>query len=97
GRGLSIAIAPEGTRSLGPRPGLFKKGAFRMAMAGGVPIVPIVIHNAVDALPKHGIIIRPASVEITVLPPVPTIGWLEKDLDKHVTAIREDFIRVLGE
>jgi putative phosphoserine phosphatase/1-acylglycerol-3-phosphate O-acyltransferase len=95
-RGLSIAIAPEGTRSLGPKPGRFKKGAFRMAMAGGVPIVPIVIHNAVDALPKHGYIIRPASVEITVLPPVPTTAWIEKELDQYITAIRDDFIKVLG-
>ena len=78
------------------RPGRFKKGAFRMAMAGGVPIVSIVIHNAVDALPKHGMIIRPASVDITVLPPVPTRDWLEKDLDEHVNAIRRDFIEVLG-
>ncbi|HXC51871.1 MAG TPA: HAD-IB family hydrolase [Candidatus Limnocylindrales bacterium] len=95
-RGLSIAIAPEGTRSLGPRPGVFKKGAFRMAMAGGVPVVPIVIHNAVDALPKHAVVIRPATVEITVLPPVATADWLETDLDRNVAAIREDFIRVLG-
>ncbi len=95
-RGLSIAIAPEGTRSIGPRLGRFKKGAFRMAMAGGVPIVPIVIHNAVDALPKHGYIIRPASVEVTVLPPVATTDWTHDDLDERIAAIREDFIRVLA-
>jgi putative phosphoserine phosphatase / 1-acylglycerol-3-phosphate O-acyltransferase len=95
-RGLSIAIAPEGTRSLGPKPGRFKKGAFRMAMAGGAPIVPIVIHNAVDALPKHGVVIRPASVRITVLPPVGTETWTGDSLDGHIEAIRSDFIRVLG-
>jgi len=94
--GLSIAIAPEGTRSLGPRPGRFKKGAFRIAMAAGVPVVPIVIHNAVDALPKHGLIIRPASVEVTVLPPVPTDDWTHEDLDDRIAAIHADYIRVLG-
>jgi len=94
--GLSIAIAPEGTRSIGPRLGRFKKGAFRMAMAGGVPIVPIVIHNAIDALPKHGYIIRPASVEVTVLPPVSTADWTHDNLDERIAAIREDYSRVLG-
>jgi putative phosphoserine phosphatase/1-acylglycerol-3-phosphate O-acyltransferase len=94
--GLSIAIAPEGTRSLGPRPGRFKKGAFRIAMAAGVPVVPIVIHNAVDALPKHGVVIRPASVEVTVLPPVPTEGWSPENLEERISAIHDDYLRVLG-
>lgn len=96
GRGLSIAIAPEGTRSLGPRLGQFKKGAFRIAMAADVPVVPIVIHNALDALPKHGMIIRPASVEVTVLPPVPTSDWSHDDLDARIASIRQDFRRTLG-
>lgn len=96
GRGLSIAIAPEGTRSVGPRLGRFKKGAFRMAMAGGVPIVPIVIHNSVDALPKHSLIIRPASVEVTVLPPIPTTDWTLDNLDEKISEIQADYRRVLG-
>ena len=41
-RGLSIVIAPEGTRSPTPRLGTFKKGAFHLAMAAKAPIVPIV-------------------------------------------------------
>ena len=52
--GRSIAIAPEGTRQTTPRSGAFKKGAFHMAMQAGVPIVPIVFRNALDALPKDG-------------------------------------------
>ena len=38
--GLSLVIAPEGTRSATPRLGPFKKGAFHIAMQAGVPIVP---------------------------------------------------------
>ncbi|MGH9206330.1 MAG: HAD-IB family hydrolase, partial [Acidimicrobiales bacterium] len=49
--GLSILVAPEGTRSATGRLLPFKKGAFRIAMAGGVPLVPIVIRNSADALP----------------------------------------------
>ena len=41
--GMSVVIAPEGTRSLTPRLGRFKKGAFHIAMQAGAPIVPVVI------------------------------------------------------
>ena len=44
--GISLVMAPEGTRSATPALGPFKKGAFHVAMQAGVPIVPIVIRNA---------------------------------------------------
>jgi len=94
--GLSIAIAPEGTRSVGTRLGRFKKGAFRIAMAAGVPVVPIVIHNAVDALPKHGLVIRSTSVEVTVLAPIATTGWTHENLDENIRRIEEQYRRVLA-
>src|SRR5262249_33654089 len=74
-QGLSIAIAPAGTRSSTGRLGRFKKGAFHIALASRRPIVPIVIHNALDVLPKHGIIARPATVEVEVHPPISTENW----------------------
>ena len=41
----SICIAPEGTRTLSPKLGPFKKGAFHLAMQAGVPIVPCWVCN----------------------------------------------------
>jgi putative phosphoserine phosphatase/1-acylglycerol-3-phosphate O-acyltransferase len=35
-----------------------------------VPIIPIVLHNVKDALPKGGWLLRPATIRITVLPPL---------------------------
>jgi putative phosphoserine phosphatase/1-acylglycerol-3-phosphate O-acyltransferase len=86
--GLSIVIAPEGTRSVTPRLGAFKKGAFHMAMGAGVPIVPIVFRNALDALPKHGLVVRPATVEVVVHPPIPTEGWTAETLDERIAEVR---------
>jgi putative phosphoserine phosphatase/1-acylglycerol-3-phosphate O-acyltransferase len=86
-RGLSIVIAPEGTRSPTPRPGRFKKGAFHLAMQARVPIVPIVFRNALDALPKHGRVVRRATVEVVVHPPIPTDGWTRASLDAEIEAI----------
>jgi len=68
--GRSLVIAPEGTRSTLGEIQPFKHGAFYLARKAGVPLVPIVLHNVKDALPKGGLLIRPATIRVTVLPPV---------------------------
>jgi putative phosphoserine phosphatase/1-acylglycerol-3-phosphate O-acyltransferase len=94
-QGLSLVIAPEGTRSATPRLGAFKKGAFHIAMQAGVPIVPVVFRNALDALPKRGIVVRPATVEAVVLPPIDTSEWTREGLDAEIAAVRDLYIEVL--
>jgi putative phosphoserine phosphatase/1-acylglycerol-3-phosphate O-acyltransferase len=95
--GLSVAIAPEGTRSSGDRLGKFKKGPFHIAMQAGVPMVPIVIHNASDVLPKGGFFIRPSVVHVDVLAPVSTDDWSAETIDKHVAAVRGQYLRLLDQ
>jgi len=51
--GISLVIAPEGTRSATPALGPFKKGAFHVAMQAEVPIVPIVIRNSGELMWRH--------------------------------------------
>jgi putative phosphoserine phosphatase/1-acylglycerol-3-phosphate O-acyltransferase len=94
-RGLSIAIAPEGTRSPTPELGRFKKGAFHLAMAAKVPIVPIVFRNALDALPKHAMFVRPATVEAIVHKPIATLDWTAEDLPAKIAAVRRLYRRTL--
>ncbi len=95
--GKSIVIAPEGTRTLSPKLGPFKKGAFHMAMQAGVPMVPIVIHNAGDVAPKNEFLMRPAKVRVEVLPPVDTSGWKVSKINDHVAEVRAMFLRALGQ
>jgi putative phosphoserine phosphatase/1-acylglycerol-3-phosphate O-acyltransferase len=95
--GRSVALAPEGTRSVSPKLGPFKKGAFHLAMQAGVPMVPVVIHNAGDVAPKGDFIFRPATVEVDVLPPVDTSGWRPDTIDEHVREVRNMFLRTLGQ
>jgi 1-acyl-sn-glycerol-3-phosphate acyltransferase len=90
-RGISIVIAPEGTRSPTPRLGPFKKGAFHLAMAAKRPIVPIVFKNTLDVLPKHGTILRPATVEVVVHKPIATTTWTRRSLDRHVEEVHRLF------
>ena len=87
--GKSICVAPEGTRTLSPKLAPFKKGAFYLAMQAGVPIVPIVIHNAGDVAPKGEFIIRPAEVKVDVLPPVSTAKWTAKNMRAQVNEVRK--------
>lgn len=94
---LSVCLAPEGTRSVGAKLGRFKKGAFHIAMQAGVPIVPIVIHNARDSLPKGRHIARPATIKVTVLPPVKTSKWTAAKLDSKIAKIRDMYLETLGQ
>jgi putative phosphoserine phosphatase/1-acylglycerol-3-phosphate O-acyltransferase len=95
--GMSFVIAPEGRRSVGYNLGPFKKGAFHIAMQAGVPVVPIVISNSSDSMPKSGVIIRPAPIDVTVLPPVSTGKWKAETIDQHIDDVRQMFLEVLGQ
>jgi len=68
--GRSLVIAPEGTRSTLGVIQPFKHGAFLLARKAGVPIVPILLHNVKDALPKGALLLRPATIRVTVLDPI---------------------------
>lgn len=94
--GISLVMAPEGTRSPTPRLGVFRKGAFHLAMQARVPIVPIVIRNAGDLLRRGEAALRPGTVEVTVLPPIQTSRWKAKDLDRHVAEVRQRFTDTLA-
>jgi putative phosphoserine phosphatase/1-acylglycerol-3-phosphate O-acyltransferase len=95
--GTSIAIAPEGTRSATQRLGRFKKGAFHLAMQAGVPLVPVVIRNAGDVMWRNSLVIRPGTIDVTVLKPIPTKGWKVSQLDDRVEKIHELFEHTLEE
>lgn len=95
--GISIAVAPEGTRSLERRPGPFKKGAFRMAMAAGVPIVPIVIAHTRDLMPKGSLVLRSGPVHVSVGPPIWTEHWSPEELDQRIAEVRQLYLAMLGE
>lgn len=96
-QGKSVAIAPEGTRSITPKLASFKKGPFHLAMQAGVPIVPVVIQNAGDVAPKGDFVFRQATVEVDVLPPVDTSHWRRETVEEHVAEVRDMFLRALGQ
>jgi putative phosphoserine phosphatase/1-acylglycerol-3-phosphate O-acyltransferase len=93
--GYSIMIAPEGTRSLTPRVGQFKKGAFHLAMQGGVPIVPVIIRNAGELMWRGSNLIRAGRMEVLVAPPIDVSDWTVRELNQRVEAVRQLYVDTL--
>ncbi|MEW6475579.1 MAG: HAD-IB family hydrolase [Actinomycetota bacterium] len=93
--GVSLAIAPEGTRSATPTLGRFKKGAFHIAVQAEVPVVPVVIRNAGEIMWRASMVARPGTVDVAVLPPVPTVGLGPEDVDDLSDRIRQQFVDTL--
>lgn len=67
----AVIIFPEGTRSRSGRLQPFKKGAFQLAAGSGVPIVPAVVSGSFRIMPPGSWIIRPDTIYVRFLPPVP--------------------------
>lgn len=71
GRGVSVAIFPEGTRSKTGQINRFKAGAFNLAKEAEVEILPIVMTGTNEFFRKGWLVNWRNRVGIRVLPPVP--------------------------
>lgn len=95
-RGLSIVIAPEGTRVDTTEVGPFKKGPFRLAMAAGIPIVPIVIRNAELVAARNSTVINPGTVDVAVFPPISVQDWTVENLPERIAEVRQLYLDTLA-
>ncbi|MGH3532781.1 MAG: lysophospholipid acyltransferase family protein, partial [Mycobacterium sp.] len=95
--GLSIVIAPEGTRLDTTTVGPFKKGAFRMAMAVGIPIVPIVIRNAEVVAARNSATMNPGAVDVAVFPPISLSDWTLEALPERIDEVRQLYLDTLAD
>ncbi|KAF2677468.1 1-acylglycerol-3-phosphate O-acyltransferase [Lentithecium fluviatile CBS 122367] len=96
----NVFIFPEGTRSYAEEPRLlpFKKGAFHLAVQAQVPIVPIVTANYAHVLNVKRKAFHPGTIDVSVLPAIPTKGLAAADVDglvkKTQDAMLEELIRL---
>jgi 1-acyl-sn-glycerol-3-phosphate acyltransferase len=73
--GVSIYLAPEGTRSLDGRIGKLKKGGFHLALDTGAPIVPVAIRGTINILPRGGKVMQKGKrVDVTIGAPIDVAG-----------------------
>lgn len=94
--GISLYVAPEGTRSSDGSLGHFKSGAFRMAEVMNFPILPVAISGTYRIHRKDSTQVgRGCEVRVRILPPLPrTEGeapetWAEVARAEIATALRD--------
>ncbi|HLO61266.1 MAG TPA: lysophospholipid acyltransferase family protein [Bacteroidales bacterium] len=95
-KGISVFMFPEGTRSSDGNIQPFKEGAFILAKSVDVPIIPVVIDGAGEALPRHGFWFQPRqtfTVRILEEIPVETVQCLE--LNELINLTSDRMIREL--
>jgi putative phosphoserine phosphatase/1-acylglycerol-3-phosphate O-acyltransferase len=81
------------TTSVGP----FKKGPFRIAMAAGIPIVPIVIRNAEIIAARNSTTMNPGTVDVAVFPPISVSDWTLDTLPDRIAEVRQLYVDTLAE
>jgi 1-acyl-sn-glycerol-3-phosphate acyltransferase len=69
-KGRALVMFPEGGRTRTGKLMPFKMGAFRLALANGIPIVPVTIKGAGKIWPAGRIFPRPGKLDITYHPPI---------------------------
>ncbi len=94
-KGLSVLIAPEGTRLDTKSVGPFKKGPFRLAMSAGIPIVPVVIRNAEVIAARNSSTLHPGTVDVVVFPPLSLDDWTLDDLPDRIAEVRQLYVDTL--
>ncbi|MEA1902009.1 MAG: lysophospholipid acyltransferase family protein [Actinomycetota bacterium] len=88
----SLIIYAEGTR---PRNGVmkrFKKGAFTMAIAAQLPVLPLTIHGTYEAMPPGTPWVRGGAVTLIVDAPIETTGMEHSDTG----ALRDEIYELIS-
>jgi 1-acyl-sn-glycerol-3-phosphate acyltransferase len=92
--GSSVFIFPEGTRSVDGNLRPFKAGAFVLAHEMKLPILPIVVNNTKNALPKHSLKIgKHTAMRVTVLDELPYNSFKDKSTAETAEYVREVIAR----
>jgi 1-acyl-sn-glycerol-3-phosphate acyltransferase len=78
-----VIMFPEGTRSARGDQGAYKTGAARLAVATGVPLVPIAVASA-RCWPRKSFWLKPGVVDISIGKPIPVAGRAADDLIREV-------------
>ncbi len=84
----SIFLFPEGTRTRNGQVGRFKRGAFTIARDLHLPIVPVTIIGAYEALPKGFNCIIPGTIRMIIHKPIDTTNLTDDNLNEMIDHIR---------
>ncbi len=92
--GIWVIMFPEGTRTPRGGQGTYKSGAARLAIATGVPIVPIAASSA-KCWPRKSFLLRPGVIDVSIGMPIDSDGRQPDELMREVEAWIEAEMRRL--
>ena len=84
----SILIYPEGTRTKKNNLKPFKKGCFIIAIKSGLPILPMTITGAENALPKRSVLINKTIINVYFHKEISTNGYTIEEKDELLKKVR---------
>jgi 1-acyl-sn-glycerol-3-phosphate acyltransferase len=92
GGARSLIVFPEGTRSADGAVGRFKGGMFLVAIAAGLPVVPLSIARSRFVMMKGRLMTCPGDVILTIHDPIPTAG-LSRDGARDIAERVREVVR----
>jgi 1-acyl-sn-glycerol-3-phosphate acyltransferase len=88
-KGKSVVVAPEGTRNDSDAILLpFQKGAFRLSIETGIPILPMAIIGADKVMKRGSILLTPGKIRIYFSEPIHPNDRVEKDINEFAEKCR---------
>jgi 1-acyl-sn-glycerol-3-phosphate acyltransferase len=95
--GTSVVVFPEGTRSPDGTVRRFKRGSFGLAIAAGVPVVPVSLVGVKAVVPSGLPSLRPGRVRVALHPPSAVTGRAAEDAEALAEEVRTVVARGCGE
>ncbi len=89
--GVSIWVAPEGHRNMEREMLPFKKGVFHLALDGRFPVLPVAASPLDTLLDAHRWAVRPGTIRLRVLPPIPVDDLAPGDVAALMSRVRAPF------
>jgi 1-acyl-sn-glycerol-3-phosphate acyltransferase len=94
--GTSLVMFAEGTRGYNGHLQPLKRGAFQLAIASGVPVVPVAIKGTREIMPKGSFTLRKGSIVIQLENPIETIDYTKQTMPDLIERVSGS-IRVMLE
>lgn len=91
-KGECVIIFPEGTRSRDGRVQAFRKGAFRLALQTGMPVLPISVAGTDRVQPSDTVDLFPGPIGLHIHEPIEVEGRSEEELQELMEKSRERII-----
>jgi 1-acyl-sn-glycerol-3-phosphate acyltransferase len=94
--GRPLLLFAEGTRSRNGRLGPFKRGAFHLALAAGVPVVPVAVSGSGRVIrPGEWFRVRQGTVRVSFAPPIGSASYRPDGIDRLLADVRAKIVERL--